>query len=300
MSGEKDLLDLLAEDDDDTEDDPMADLQSQLEELKRENQGLLHAKQEEKRKRQANQSKLESVEEKLNKLAALIDTRSTTGEMVDDITKSGITVDFTEDGTAFIPKDKLNEVFIPSQQKIQDLEKALQATKIEQDARDEANKVINEVLGEDERYPAVYANYQKARNWAEQQVIEFQKENNLHGKMNSGQALDYVFDEDLESEFNKKFPGMDLETVVTAEDSVRLLRRMFRTHVTDDAPRSNDNERFKKVLKKPAGLGQHGSSKTEISTLDKLDSLTQDDIDALSDKQVEQLMATLREEELRG
>ncbi len=63
--------------------------------------------------------------------------------------------------------------------------------------------------------------YKSARSWVNDQVIDYQRENSLDGIMNSGQALDHVFDEDKEAEFTKKFPGFTLDEVVTAGDSQR-------------------------------------------------------------------------------
>jgi hypothetical protein len=234
-------------------------------------------------------------------LEKLLETK-TPQQIVDDVTKKGITVDFTEDGTAFIPQDKLDEVLTPAQQRIQQLEQQLAATRMQTEAAQEADKVIREILGEDERYNAVYSDYQKARNWVNKQVIEYQKDNELAGSMSSGQALDYVFDDGLEQQFKENFPGMDLEAIITAEDSTRLFRRMLRTHVADDVTpnKSDDTNRFEKVLKKPSGLGQNKNTKSELSVLDRMEDLTQEDLNALDDKSIEKLLATMRDEELKG
>lgn len=305
---DKDLIDLLGvEEEDDPNDvddsnDDASELKKLIEDLKKENQGLLKAKQEEKRKRQENQTRLETIESKIN---TIIDSKKKTN--VDEVTNAikGIPVEFTPDGEAFIPQDKLNEWSKPYQQKINELQQLLQTTRNDTIASQEAEKTITRILGEDERYPAVYNDYQKARDWINKQVIDYMKENNLKGAMSGTQALDIVFsDDDLEKQFQEKFPSMDLESVIVAEDSTRLFKKMLKTHVepSNKTPLENndDKNRFGKVLNKPSNLGHNRNAKTDLSIMDKLETLSQDDIMNLSDKQIADLEKALREEELRG
>lgn len=300
-----DLLDLLGEEEGDVQDDPKQDLtelKSMVEDLKKENGGLLQAKQEEKRKRQDNQRRLESIEDKLNDILGSRSKVDTTIESKGQKTIDGIPVNFTPDGEAFIPKDKLNEWSKPYQQKISDLEKSLETTTSKTEAARKADQIITQVLGEDERFPAVYSNYQKARAWINDRVISYQQDNGLTGHLSSAQVLDVVVDDDLDQQFQDKFPGMDLETVTVAEDSTRLFKKMLKTHlpVGDIKNNNDDQKRFEKVLKKPSGLGDSRNAKNELGVMDRLSALTQDDIMGLSDKQVRELEKALREDELRG
>jgi hypothetical protein len=305
MTGDIDLLKLLDEDDDDFEDeksadDKIAELTEIVSDLKNENKGLLKAKQDEKRKRQEHQSKLSKIEEKLN---AIIESKNKTTQTVESITDKGLTLEFTEDGVPFVPKDKLTELVDPTQEKIKDLEKQIQAAITSGQAAMQADKFVRDVLSEDERYPAVYKKYKDALKWVENKVIDYQNENDLRGKLTSAQAMDLVFKPNpkLKEEFINEFEDMSLISVIIAQDSEEFFRSMLDSNLPKNKT-NDDNVRFNKVRQKPSSLvnSPKSSKGDELSVVDKLDSLSTTDIYNLKDTQINSLLEALREEEVGG
>jgi hypothetical protein len=224
-------------------------------------------------------------------------------------TFNGIPLEFDENGDAFIPQDKLVGLTKPLQDKIDNLQKSMASTRGHLEQQAAAQAAINNVLSEDERYPDVWPVYQKARAWANEAVVDWQQENEVHGVIKSNDALKYIFDSKLQSEFNKQFPGLSLEAVVTAEDGDYFLKRTLagiadavfaeeEEAVVPTKKLASKSSKFSKVLNKPNGLGasanKSGSQKSIIDTAESLSSL--DALD-LSDAQAEALLRALEREE---
>jgi hypothetical protein len=223
-----------------------------------------------------------------------------------------IPFEFNDEGEAFISKDKLAAITSPLQEKIDFLQQQLQSTVSTTAQEQAAQKFVNSVLSEDERYAEVFPTYQRARNWVNEAVVDFQRQNNIEGVITSGQALRYVFDKDLTNDFAKEFPGVDLELIVTAEDDDYFFKRNLGKladsllEVVEEEPvtlnKKKEGERFRKVMQKPNGLGasanKQGAAKNILETAESLSSL--DAID-LTDAQAEALeRALLREEKVGG
>lgn len=284
-------------------------LQSKLEEIERQRKGLYKELKGEREKRQELNGRLDQL---TNTIQQIIDKRSqnaSDNNEAESTTVAGIQVEFTEDGEAFIPKDALASITKPYEEKITALEQSMKSANQSQQQKQAADQLIDRLVSEDERYPDAYRAYSKARTWVNDKVIGWMEDNNLSGEMTSGQALDYVIDDDVEQEFTKRFPGMDIEHVVTAEDSQRLFRRMLNSIATasdDDTTETTkkdtrDDSKVKKLMKKPSGLGSSSNAKAgDLSVADKIADLSTDDILNLSDKQVKELEKALLEEEQAG
>lgn len=283
-------------------------LQAQLEAIQREKDGLLKGIQEERKKRQEFKGRLDQLTSTVN---AILEQRTKgaadlTGEQKKQI--KGITVEFDEDGNAYLPSEKLAAILTPYQRKIMELEERSTATAQQTQQQAEANRVLQQILSEDASYPTAFNSYQKAREWANQKVIEFQMENELRGPMTGEQALDYVFNPELETEFNTLFPGADLEAVVG--NSKRAFRKALKSLApatqTDETPivqtkKPAANSQFKKVLNKPSGLGATKNAKGgDLGVTDRLAELGSQDIMNLSDKEIRALEQALLAEEKTG
>jgi hypothetical protein len=295
------LADLFLEetedgDGDGFDNDEMKSLKDQLSEKEKQINGLLQTVKSDRRKRQEMKGQLDSVTTTIN---SILTERQ---QMKESLNKSSdddrIQIDVTEDGEAFLPKSKLDDIVAPFQSRIDELEQKLQLANQQQDADKESNQLIQSIIGEDERYGAVYPKYQRARKWVNDRVIEFQKDNNIQGQLTSGQALTHVFDEKMTSEFEKSFPGLNLAAVTTAEDSTWHFKDMLSKSAESLFSKHEPDARFRQVMNKPSGLGKSANAKGgELSLTDRVSQLGSMDIMDLNDDQIAALTKYMQNDE---
>lgn len=309
--GEKDndlLADLLDGEIDAEENTPAPNadeldaLKTQVEELENANAGLLKAKQAAVRKRQDGDDRLAQLEGAVSGILSQRQQQgveSLTEAQVAGARQQGIPVSYDDDGNGWIDQTLVDSLMSPYQQQIRDLEAKLQRSDQANSNVANANKVMDGIIGEDERYGPASGRYRAARKWVENKVEEFSSTNGVTRALTSGEALDHVFDDALtQSEFKKQFEGIDLLNIVTAEDSEQHFRRAL-TGIADAnaatealfAPKEKMESRFQKVLDKPSALGNQTNAKAgQLSVLERVGSLQTSDIMDLSDAQIDALM----------
>jgi hypothetical protein len=310
MGKKKDDIDELLEDIDETDDDDdkldieeepeeIKTLKEQIAALEKKNMGLLNETKSQRRKRQQTEERLDKLTDTVENILSQKKEVDTSGVKPKGSTK--VVLDYDDDGNPVLEVDKLPLGDGELKERIANLEALLQASVQQQQNTEDSNRVIQAIVGEDERYGSAYNKYQNARKWVEDKVVEFQEENNIQGFMSSGQALDHVFGEDLEDEFKKTFPAMDLERVVTAEDSQRHFRNTL-AHIAgaSESQSADDVEagnRFKKVLAKPSNLGGAANQKgADLTVVERLSNLTSEDIIGLNDADVARIERALARE----
>ncbi len=202
----------------------------------------------------------------------------------------------------------MDEMLSPYQQQIRDLEAKLQQTDNRTTQLDEAERVRQSIIGEDERYGTAAGKYRAARKWVEDAVLNFANANNVNRPLQSGEALKYVFDSELRSEFADEF-DLDIVDIVIAEDSEDLFRRVLGTIADKMSPvdaltpkEDAMDSRFQKVLNKPSTLGSNANAKAgSASVLEKVGNMNTADIMDLTDAQIEALLKlSAREEKSDG
>jgi hypothetical protein len=267
--------------------------------------GFYNEMRSERQKRQEIQSQLDRLTNTLNTILAS-KKASSEAENASGKKFKGIPVAETEDGDLYIPSEHLDPILAARDEKIRNLEMLLTRSNASQNAETEAEKIKLALVGENESYGAAYQKYQAARKWASDQVAAFQRENGISGLMTSGQALDYVFDDTIEAEFNKRFPNIPLDVVITAEDSQRNFKNMLKT-ISSVIGKSKETEgdetagRFKKLLRKPSGLGSTPNAKGgHMNVSEKLEGINFQDIMNLDDRQIKALQEALLLEEKDG
>jgi hypothetical protein len=293
--------DFLLEDEPNDVDTPSAEeevasLREEIATLKKESYGRLQETKGERQKRQHLQVKLDKL---TGTVENILQNRQSDNNGALPNTPGVIGVDETDSGELFIREDKLATITAPLEKRINELQQALEAAGSANERRNEAQEVINAIVGENDSYDPAYKKYQSARKWVNDQVIDYQKDNNLSGVMTSGQALDNVFDADMEATFNERFPTLALEEIVTAEDSQRHFRKMLDSISTRSVtPDSTDDTRFRKVLQKPSTLGVKSNAKSaELNVSEKLAGVQPTDIMNMSDAQIRALEKALLSEE---
>lgn len=310
--GDKDPLDSiladLTEDDNDLDfesDDDKA-LKAEMAAKDKKIAGLLKEAKSQRKKRQDVETRLNELQDTVTNILASrqspADDIKTQAQKVDDIIKG----EYDDDGNPVIKTDALtgavDEKTKALEEKVANLEALLQAGQQAQSAEAEGQKIINAIVGSDDRFGPAYNKYQTARKWVEDKVVEYQNENQIQGYMSSGQALDYVFDDEAEAEFRDSFPDMDLTAVVTAEDSQRHLKGMLTSIADAMSPETGTDDdgqsRVKKLMKKPSSLGSRSDQKTgQLDLLDRLKGMSPDDLMGISDAQEQQILEALRRED---
>ena len=313
-----DLLSDLLEDEEVIETDLLSDstedveaLKTQIESLEKEKQGLLAATKAERTKRQATAGRLEQLE---SAVTGILSQRQQKGmeslsvHEASEAQKKGLPVIYDEDGNGWVDQDAVRNLVSPYEQKIADLETKLQQVNTNSQAQDAADKVREGIIGEDERYGFAAGRYRAARKWVEDVVFDYAKENGVKRALTSGEALDYVLDKDLRTEFSEQFKGLDVVDVVTAEDSQDHFRRMLSnvadaTYPKEEQPPTGPrtDSRFQKVLSKPSNLGRNANAKAgQLSVMDRVQNLKPSDITNMSDKDIDTILQAMEREEKEG
>ena len=278
-------------------------LKTQVESLEREKMGLLKAKQDATRKKQESADRLAQLEGAVGTILSQRQQQGmaslSEGEAA-GARSQGIPVTYDDDGNGWIDPQYIAKVTAPYATKIQELENRLQQTDAYSTSQQKAEKVMMGIIGEDERFGPASGKYRAARKWVEDQVLEYANTNGINRVMSSGEALDQIFsDQYTKAEFDKRFNGIDIFDVVTAEDSQTNFRRALTqianaTSPKDDlftSPREKMDSRFQKVLSKPSALGSQANAKAGTSSVfDKIGSLGTQDIMDLSETQIEALL----------
>lgn len=285
------------QDDDGFDPKELKEMKDALAEKDKQINGLLSTVKTDRRKRQDMKSQFESMKETVN---TILTRREQAEDSLSNVRSDEdiIDVEITDDGDAFIPKNKLDDIVSPMQERINELEDRLQLTTQQTEAARKADELIRQMVGEDERFTPAYNKYQSARKWVNDKVVDFQQDNNIPGEISSGDVLSHVVDESMTNEFNQLFPGLDLGTVTTAEDSTWHFKQMLTKTAEATVPKASPDARFRTVMNKPSGLGKSTNAKAgETSLSDRVGSLSTVDIMGLSDEQVEALSKAIQSEE---
>jgi hypothetical protein len=311
----KDVLGELLADLTDEEGQPVAEpteqykeMEAKLDALEKEKLGLLAATKEERRKRQERDMRLSKIEGVLDGILTQRQQQgmeSVTETEAAEARKQGLPVTYDDDGNGWIDMTQINELLTPYQQEIVNLKRQLEHTDNKYQAIDEAERVRQAVISEDELFEPASRRYRAARKWVEDAVLDYTQSVGRTQPMNSGEALTQVFDKSLRREFTDEFGDLDLIDIVTAEDSPDHFRRALSNiaremEPADELPSPKDkmDSRFERVLKKPSNLGQHTNAKAgQLSVYEKMNSLTGSEIvDDLTDAQVDALLRAASKE----
>ena len=285
-------------------------LKLQVEDLTSANAGLLKAKQAETRKRQDSSDRLNQLEGAVGTILSQRQQQGTASVSEAEAAGAraqGIPVTYDDDGNGWIDPSHVNNLVSPYETRINELEAKLQQSNAAASATSNADKIMDGIIGENEQYGPASGRYRAARKWVEDQVFEFSSANGVQRNLTSGEALDHVFsDAMLKKEFTNQFEGIDLVDIVTAEDSQEHFRRMLSNVASATTPKDTDtlatpkekmDSRFQKVLDKPSNLGSQANAKAgQSSIMEKVGSLSTQDIMDLGEEQIDTLMKLMGQE----
>ena len=309
-----------SDDDQKTSTDNMS-LEDRLALLEKENKGLKKDIVKVRTDRRSYKEEVQEARDRYNRLHGMIEqmakgggSQSTdTGAKTEDPFKDlKLSVEYDDDGNPYVPADALAELIKGQEQKLEDTKKEYLQDKQLEEERNRAKQTIDSIVSKDEQFPGAYRTVEKALADMNQRVIDIQKDKGLRGVLTPGQAIDLLEQEGALEEWQEAFPGLDPDIISNAFQSKRQLTKALEfvkgTMKADDGKIEDTNTAKKslqqaaiqdKLAKKPASHGK-GSVEVKDSIIEKVGSSSSLEIMNLGDKDVERLMARMRQEELES
>ncbi len=238
-------------------------VQAELEVLTKANSGLLTAVRSERTQRQGLQDKHEQITHLMSGVLARQEQAATAEEEPETSAPGNIPVQVNEAGDAFVEPTVFNKMIErqgeTSEKRIQALEDQIADERAVSNQAAEFDKLVTSVVSEDTSYAKGYNELQKAYGWLNSEIVGWQNANRITGKISPGQALDIITDTEIEAEFNKAFPGVNVEKAIKAYESKRDLRNAIKdvmTEVTSSTTVKIDPKATKKLLAKASNLSE--------------------------------------------
>jgi len=239
----------------------MKQVQEELEDLRKAKEGLLTAVRSERSQRQELQGKQQQINELLSDVLARREQElEETPEQ--PAAPDNIPVQVNDDGDAFVEPGVFNKMIEKhgeaSMQRIQALEDELSEERASAKRAADFNNLVASVVSEDSTYSSGYNKLQNVYGWLNQAIVDYQKANKIPGLMPPGKALDIIADTEIEAEFAKAYPGVNVEKTIRAYDSKRDLRNAIKDVMAENpaAPVKTDPQATKKLLAKASSLGE--------------------------------------------
>lgn len=278
-------------------------LKEQLANIEKEKQGLIKGVQDERRKRQEMKGRLDQVTTTVNSMLEQreqLAAQPTQAEKDRD-TVEGITLPMNEEGEYYLPKEALNEVVSPFQQRVEELEQELAMARGEQASTREYDQAVQAMVGKKPEFDQAHKVYRTARQWVSQKVADWSYQNGVQRQLNSGEAMSYAITPEVIEAFAEEFPGVDIGSVVTAEDSPWHFETMLEKTskaLADVAPTPPTDSRMRRVMSKPSSPGQSANAQGgEPSALERIGNMSPMDIMNLDEDKVGALTRLLAEDE---
>jgi hypothetical protein len=189
--------------------------------------------------------------------------------------RKGIPIVFDDDGNAYLEDSALESIFQERQGQIDLLSQELQSSRMIQQAQNAERQALENVVSKADHYRDASPKLENARNWINDVAKYWQNENGHQGYMSSGDAINLFAGTEVEEEFNRRYPNVNMVDVITSHDSEwhlkKALDEVSRAYGLQSQQRSGVDEavgRFDPL--KGAGMSSEGSySDKEIDRLIK-------------------------------
>ncbi|KKN27447.1 hypothetical protein LCGC14_0864630 [marine sediment metagenome] len=288
----------------DKEDEPT--LEDRFANLEKENKGLYESMKAERGKRQELEGKMQGItdvfSESMARREELADQKKAESPKIDRLA-----VQVDDDGAAFIPIDDNLKALLASshatgasKEDVTEIKNQMARNMAIQQQEQGFQDTVQSIVGEDPAYASAHNQLQKAADWFNDKIIRYQEANDLSGIMSTGEALDVAESENIESDFNKQFPGLDMERAVRMYDGKRDLRIALKSVAGTETPGGDKTAaaNLKEIAGKASNLSQMRNQKGTKGTL-TLDEIADrsDEIEDMSDEQVAKLHRLMATEE---
>ena len=311
-----------ADEQDKPKDDTVESLRAQIAEMERERKGQLDSVVKSRQERSRFKSELNELKDAVSSLLAArqkddnalnLDEEKDKGKV--PLTDPRASVKFEENGdSAYVDLSEVKEAIEKSGKATRDELAALKAEREAEAAKqafiDNVGSVINQ---NKEVYSVAYQELGKHYEDLNNKIIELQERTGTKGgedgTISQDEALDLFSGSPEEEAFLKEHPGIDPTRVARAFNS-KLDLKIGLTHLADalkigvkaDEDKGGLDDKLLKAKEKPGGLASHGNRKAEDSgdLIQRISTLSNEDVESLSDAEVAKIEQMLLREELRG
>ncbi|MDA3807428.1 MAG: hypothetical protein PF440_05860 [Thiomicrorhabdus sp.] len=269
------------DDDKPTSGDDTATLQQKLDTLENENKGLIKSLTAQRGQRQELQNDLASIKEAIAEARAEATTEGEVDKLDDTLSK--IPVDFDVDGNMSIDPKYLQTKGNPDISALQDEIAALKGTVNAQTTATQEQEGLNTLLREKDGYPEAHKSVSDAWSYLKNDLFDaYLNKKGLAAPQSSDQAIDMIIDsQELTESFAKKYPTLDLESVVEAHliGTPRYMRKALDKAIV----KPNESKHETLDFGKPSSLASanSGGSDSPESLLDRVANMDTEDYENL-------------------
>jgi len=290
-------------------DDRFANLEKSYAELEKVNKGLYGSMKAEREERQDLSGRLEGItqvfSESLGKRGEK--TEDPEADKAGKLSVDRLKVEVDDDGNAFIPVDDSLRNLIAAQnsgsskEELEELKHEVSQDRAFRESEKAFEDQKRAIIGEDPAYAPAFEQIDKAYQWFNGRLVEFQKENRIPGFVSTGDALDIAVEEDFESEFKKEFPTLDMVKTARMYDGKSDFKRSLKSAVATDDKKTGGKSatsNLKDIAGKASNLSNLRNQRGSQGSL-TLDEVAEraDEIPNMTDEQIEKLHRLMKREE---
>jgi hypothetical protein len=284
--------------------------------------GLTAGISRERESRQQAEQQLVATQAKINKILEAVQNRldKSGGGKDGDDEPAPLVMEFDENGRAVLHPDALKgalgQTLKPLLEKVEALEGLISSKDHRENvqararaAKQEADKRLQSVLETDERYPRAMDVLRSAYSDLNGVLIEVMNSRGMTGALSAEQALDLIEGTPFADAWAKRHPGIDIVDVAYANESDRIFRRALRNVASTldqvDEQKETGGGRAKKdvaaggqgLAKKPMSPVGQPAGRGPTNTLEAAEALSFDELEGMSESDIEALMRELKQAE---
>jgi len=296
----------------------LEDLEKRIADSEKANKGLYDSMKAERIHRQEAESRSQDLESRLQGITdvfseSIDQRRSGEAEPKTTQTPGKLELEIDDEGKAFIPVESLKAILQEqgmgsSKKEIEELKYHLMQNSVETDRETEFQNTVRKIVDEDDSYSPAYRQLTKAQDWFNNEIVDYQKQNQLTGLLSTGEALDAASEsgidgQTIEDRFSKTFPTLDMDKIARCYDSKRDLRSALKSisggNNSQTPPGKKAADNLKGIAGKASNLGKMRNQKGQASgmSLDDIAELPPGEIEGMTDDQVEKLHRMMAREE---
>jgi hypothetical protein len=304
----------------------VSDILDQMKQLQKQNKGLIKDIQAERSKRQNAQGQFNQLSATVNDVLQRQTATQTQTTDTQANKPKGIPVSYDDEGNPYVDPNDIQHLVGAVDQQVRGVNDKVDAM-AELQAQEAAQKAaLDGILNQKDGYRSAYDKVNKAYQWVNNKVMELQKQHGTQGIVPTNQVLELAKSGHIDlEEYNKTFSDLPFDQVVRSHDTSFEMERVLDNvlsvlgqdstpadeknkdaqnqdgKTTEDPEHQAHSDVFKKVLKKPASLGNVANNQdSQPDAFERLASISAEDfVDSLTDADVDKLERAMEREELR-
>jgi stalled ribosome alternative rescue factor ArfA len=273
-------------------------VQANIEELRQHSAGIQRALHEERKQRQNLQGRLEQITEMIAKAG---EAKEGGKEETVSVNGQKIPIDFDEDGNPYLDVSKLDGLNKKDSAEIA----MVNAQLFRQRMETENERVKSSVVQRNEAYQDAKARLDDAYGFLDGAFSYWVQANGINPKtMTIDDAIEVLSsDPQLTAEFNKRYPGVDIDIVLEGHDTKgktvnpRKFERALKLF-TQQPAKTDSLDALKKLNNKPNSFAAMTNQRSAgEKTLNDLADMSQESFNRLSDTDIEKILRVARQKE---